>query len=241
MLIHFQKKTGANNEQGIYMGLVLRPFNHWKIASYVDSYRHPWLLFRTDAPSKGLDYLTRITYYLKRKLEIYLQVRSEVKDVNFTDSEAVIDPIIRSRIFRMRLHFSNKINKALEIRSRIYYGFLQEDTRQDGYAVYQDVVYKPIGFPLSFTARFALFDTPGYDVRFYAYENDLLYSFGVPAYYNKGTRFYINLRYKGIRNLTIEARFAQTYWSNKDQIGGTLDVIDGQIRSEVKAQIKYKF
>ena len=108
--------------------------------------------------------------------------------------------------------------------------------------LFQDLIYKPKSLPFSFTTRFAYFDTPGFDVRFYAYENDILNSFSVPPYYNRGTRFYFNLRFKGIRNLTLEARYAQTFWRGEEGFSvGTTDEILGPTRSEVKAQVKYIF
>ena len=129
------------------------------------------------------------------------------------------------------------------MRSRVDVGFADNEVNsyQDGFAVYHDIIFKPIGFPLSFTTRYALFDTDGFQVRFYNFENNLLYTFSIPAYYNRGSRFYLNLRYKGIRNMTIEARFAQLYWSDQETIGSGLEEINGPVRTELGAQIKYQF
>ena len=115
------------------------------------------------------------------------------------------------------------------------------NNRQSGFAIYQDLLYHPIGFPLSFTSRIALFDTDGYQVRFYNFENGLLYNFRIPAYYNQGSRFYLNIRYKGIRNMTIEARYARLFWANADTIGSGLESTGLPTRTELAAQIKVKF
>ena len=239
----FAEKRGGRNEQGFYIGVNLRPAKNWKVATYVDTYRHPWLLFDADGPSKGIDYLAKVTYWKKRDMEVYIQLRTETKQINNSAAETKIDPLVNLKVFRLRLHFAKKVNKGLELRSRIYWGFSEQgsDARLTGFAAYQDILIRPVGHPLSVTARFAIFDTDGYAIRFYAYENDLLYAFSVPAYYNKGTRYYINLRYKGIRNLTLELRYARTLWTNQTTFGSGLDEIDGNHRSEVKAQIKYKF
>lgn len=146
-------------------------------------------------------------------------------------------------MFQTRLHLAKTVSKALELRSRIDIGFSENgiNTTQRGFVIYQDVICKPIGFPLSFTTRFALFDTDGFQARYYSFENNLLYAFSIPAYYNRGTRFYFNLRYRGIRNLTIEARIAQTYWRNQDTIGSGTEKVPGPRRTEVGAQLKYSF
>ena len=133
--------------------------------------------------------------------------------------------------------------KALEVRNRIHFGYYKTEgfERFNGIMIYQDILYKPIGFPISFTARYAIFDTDSYDIRFYTFENNLLYTQSIPALSGKGTRYYLNLRYRGIRNLTIEARIAQTRYTDRKTVGSGLEEIIGNKRTEVSAQIKYSF
>lgn len=239
----FGEAFGAQNESGLYLGLEIRPHKYWRLSAYFDTWRHPWLRFRTDAPSTGFEYRARLTYYRKRDLEIYLEIRDEHKDQNVPNLEGKNNFILPRQIFQTRLHLSKKVSKALELRSRLDVGFADNaiNNRQSGFAVYQDVIYKPVGSPFSLTSRFALFDTDGFQSRFFSFENNLLYTFGIPAYYNQGSRFYINLRYRGIRNLTLEGRFAQTFWRNEDTFGTGNEEINGQTRTQVSAQIKYKF
>ncbi len=61
--------------------------------------------------------------------------------------------------------------------------------------IFQDIQYSPRSFPLNLSARIAWFNTESYSSRIYAYENDLLYTFSVPAF-GKGLRNYLNLKYK---------------------------------------------
>lgn len=239
----FAETAGARNETGAYLGLEVRPHPHWKLSAYFDAWQHPWLRFNVDSPSRGYEYRTRLTYYLKRNLEAYVEIRDEVKEQNIDKIEGKNNFTLPNRIFQTRLHLSKKVTKALELRSRIDIGFSDNEINniQRGFVLYQDVLFKPIGFPFSFTTRLALFDTDGFEARYYSYENALLYAFSIPAYYNRGTRFYFNLRYRGIRNLTLEARFAQTYWSNQNTFGSGTEEINGPARTEVGAQVKYVF
>ena len=150
---------------------------------------------------------------------------------------------METRVFQTRLHIERNITKALEIRSRLDWGFssVGDEPASSGFAIYQDILFRPIGFPLSFTTRFSIFDTQGFQTRFYAYENNLLYNFSIPAYYNRGTRFYLNLRYRATRSLTVEGRIAQTFWKNQPTIGSSLEQIDGQTRTQASAQIRFQF
>lgn len=239
----FAETDGARNEKGLYLGLEMRPLPNWKINAYFDTWQHPWLRFTTDAPSRGYEYRARVTHYRKRDFDIYIEVRDEIKDRNVQNFETKTNSVIPNRLFQTRIHLSKKVSKALELRSRIDFGFADNDINsyRKGIVLYQDILYRPIGFPLSFTTRFAIYDTDGFAVRYYSYENGLLNFFSVPPYYNKGTRFYINLRYKGIRNMTIEARYAQTYWQDQETVGSSLEETDRPTRTQVSAQIKYKF
>lgn len=235
--------TGGRNENGLYFGVEIFPANHWVLSAYYDIWQHPWLRFNADAPSRGHEYRLRLTYFQKRELDVFLELRNEIKEVNVRLLDSNIDALVNRRRLQLRLHLAYQINRALEWRSRIDWGETDNpiNTRQQGFAIYQDLLYRPVGSPWSFTSRIAYFDTDSYQVRFYNYENGLLYFFRIPPYYNQGSRFFINLRYKGIRNLMIEARYARLFWSRPDTIGAGLDTTGEPTRTEVAAQIKWTF
>jgi Helix-hairpin-helix motif len=239
----FAESGGARNENGLYMGVVFNPNRHWQFGGYFDIYQHPWLRFNADAPSKGYEYRARITYFIKRKLTIYAEIRTEIKEINQSVEINKIDNLVTSQLLQTKFSISYKVTKSLELRNRIHYGAFNDGTNRSakGYMVYQDIIYKPMRFPLSFTARYAIFDTDSYGIRFYSYENDVLYSYSIPSFYGRGTRFYINLRYRGIRNVVLEARFAQTYFSDRNFIGSGNDQIFGNTRTEIKVQAKFNF
>jgi hypothetical protein len=239
----FAETGQGNNENGLYVGLEVRPTKGWKISSYFDFWSHPWLRFQIDQPSNGREFFTRLTYTVKRKMEAYIQVRYEEKAKNLVSEDIHISNIASHQRTQLRLHVSNKISKELELRNRAEFHLFKFPGQKDskGFLIYQDVIYKPVGVPIQFSTRLALFDTYDYNSRIYAYENDLLYNFSVPALYNRGTRFYLNVRYTGIRNLSIEGRYSITSYSNVETIGSGLEEIKGSKRSEIKAQLKYSF
>jgi len=239
----FAETRGANNETGLYIGLDVNPNYNWQFSAYFDTWQHPWLRFAVDAPTTGYEYLIQAKYRVKRRMEVYIRFRDEVKSINTPDNETAFNFLTERRRTNLRLQIGNKVTKALELRNRLELVRSDDQVRpvSNGFLLYQDVIYKPIGIPFSFTTRFAVFDTDNFQSAAYAYENDLIGFFSVPPYFNKGTRFYFNLRYKGIRNMTLEARFAQTYLRNPDFFGSGLQEIDGRTRTEIKAQVKYKF
>ncbi|MFK8104037.1 MAG: ComEA family DNA-binding protein [Saprospiraceae bacterium] len=249
----FAETINGFNERGLYIGTEIKWDRNWSASAYFDTWKHPWLRFGVDAPSTGYEYLVRIDYFRKRKSNVYFQLRSETKERNLSNNETRLDILRPQRRTQFRLHFSNIISKSLELRNRadLTYFDDQVNPQSSGYMVLQDIIFKPTSFPISITTRFAIFDTPNYNTRIYAFENDLLNSFSVPAFYLRGTRFYLNLRYKGIRKMTIEVRYAQTKWTDletltffdgtSESLSSGLNQIDGNTRSEVKCQIKYSF
>ena len=107
--------------------------------------------------------------------------------------------------------------------------------------IYQDVTYKALSFPVSFSARLAYFDTETYNARIYAYESDVLYGYSFPAYYNRGMKAYIVLRYNIHRNISTWFRVSNLFWSDREEIGSGLERIDGKSRTDIKVQLRFKF
>ncbi|MBB4079260.1 hypothetical protein GGR28_001880 [Lewinella aquimaris] len=239
----FGEANGGRNEEGIYLGLELRPAPRWRLNAYYDLWRHDWLRFNIDGPSTGREYRLRATYTLKRKLDAYLEVRSETKGQGAAGGpDARLDYVVDRTRFQARLHTGYKLTSALEWRSRLDLGYTEDPARgrQRGVMLYQDLHYRPLG-PFSFSARVAVFDTDGYDVRFYEYENGLTYNAFVLPYYNEGARSYVLLRYKGIRRLTLEARVSQTRYFDGRTFGSGWEATGKTHRTEVAGQVIWRW
>ncbi|MEZ4911901.1 MAG: helix-hairpin-helix domain-containing protein, partial [Saprospiraceae bacterium] len=236
----FSESSLPINEEGIYMGFELRPARKFTLSAYVDFWSHPWLGYRRDGLADGKEFLIKLQYVEKRKLEFYIQYRYEKKYLNSSGIEKIDFPQAQV-LQRLRGHLSYKLTKEWEIRDRIEMSDFFKGNGSRGYLMYQDIIFKPIAKPFSFNARFSIFDIQSFDARIYTYENDILYEFYIPFYQNKGTRFYVNTRYRLARNYTFELRYGRVYYENVNSIGSGNELINGNIRSEIKAQIKLKF
>lgn len=113
--------------------------------------------------------------------------------------------------------------------------------KENGFLLYADVAYKPMMKPFSGNIRLQYFETDGYNSRLYAYENDVLYSFSIPVFYDKGYRYYVNVNYDISKNLTVWARVSQYVYSDKTTVGTGLDEINGNHKTEAKLQLLYRF
>jgi hypothetical protein len=239
----FSEASLPINEKALYMGIEARPNNAWKFSTYLDFWKNPWLKYRVDAPSDGKEVLVRAEYTIKRKFNVYLQYRYEAKYLNNSIPDAKIDYIVPIIQNRLRFHAAHKVNKEIELRSRAELSwYSKEGKTTKGYMVYQDLIFKPIGKSYSFSARYALFDTDGFDTRIYTYENDILYEFAIPFFSNTGKRAYINFRHKLTDYLTWEARYAVTSYDNLTALSdGGNEEITGSVKSDVKFQLKMSF
>ncbi len=238
----FDEGSDPSNENGLYLGTQIYPDIHWTIDAYLDVWKNPWLKYSVSKPGTGSEYLLKIQYSVKRKMDVYVQFRNESKDQNISNDAALQAVGLQNRQ-NLRIHLNNKLSNRLELRNRLEWSFFKDanGTPSRGFMIYQDILYKPISFPLSFTTRLTFFDTKDYNSRIYAYENDLLYSFSIPPYYFKGMRWYLNLRARINKNFLVEAGISQTVYSNQKTVGSGLDLINANHKTEVKAQVKYSF
>jgi len=239
----FAESSTADNESGLYTGVIIRPVRKWQIDGYVDFFKKPWLDFNIDAPSSGTEYLLQVTYKPNKVLEIYGRWKDETKQQNSSLNDEPFDYVVDTRKQNLRFQVSYKATRSIALRSRVEWVIFKEEmmSTQHGFLAYQDVVYKKMGFPLQLTGRFCLFDADTYDARIYAYENDVLYAYSIPSFSNRGIRFYLIGRYTITRGLDFWMRFAQTYYSNLDVVGSGLDEIQGNTKSEIKAELRLKF
>lgn len=237
------ESTANSNEEGIFMGINAKPFKTINISAYFDRFIFPWLRFQADGPSNGFSYLAQVTFSPNKKLSMYGRIRTRERGASFRAENENLDRVVNEKQQAYRYNISYKINKSWDIDSRVEFSRYQQgdQPKEFGYLVYQDVSYKSLSSPFSFSLRYALFDTDSYDSRIYAYENSVLYAFAIPAYNGRGTRFYLSTKYHISRGIDLWVRYAQTYYTDRNVIGSSKDQINGNTKSEVIAQLRFKF
>ena len=240
--IGFGEQSGTSNEEGLYLGAEINPYKSLKISAYFDSYTFPWLKFRTNAPSYGTDYFAQADYSISRYVNMYVKYKQETKHINSSNDFTGVVPTLPYTKKQLRYHISYKLSRKLTMKSRVEISNYQMDNSEaeKGFMIYQDITYKPWRLPLTASFRFAMFDAT-YNSRIYAYENDILYGFSIPAYFNKGTRTYLTLKYTVIpKFIDIWLRYAMFNYANVETMGSGNTEIQGNTKSEVKFQIRIK-
>lgn len=239
----FTENTAPTNEKGVYAGITIRPSNAWRVDAYCDFYEFPFLKYLVNAPSGGSDYLLQVSYRPNKQTDLYLRLRAESKSKNFQAGGLALAGVGAQPRQTIRYHVNFKINSALTLRNRAEIcRFDKNGTEaQNGFLTFVDLVFKPLKKKYGGSCRWQYFDTDGYDSRLYAYENDVLYSFSVPVFYQQGYRYYVNLEFTINKKLSVWIRWAQVVYKGQTEIGTGLDQIAGNKRSEVKMQAQYQF
>ncbi|MEO6686962.1 MAG: hypothetical protein ABIN24_13405, partial [Dyadobacter sp.] len=239
----FTENTLPTNEKGFFAGITFKPTDIWRIDAYADLYSFPWLKFRVDAPSSGKDYLLQLTYKPNKQLEVYSRYRNEKKGINKKFEGFATNQVVNVPRENWRTQFSYKVNQQISLRSRLELLWYdqQAENKEHGYLIFTDVIFKPLLKPYSAGIRGQYFETDSYNSRLYAFENDVLYSYSIPVFYDKGYRYYINLSYDINKKISVWARFAQTVYSNRKNAGSGLDEVSGNKKSEIKVQMLASF
>ena len=232
----------AINEKGLYAGLNITPNKKWAFSIYGDYFQFPWLKYRVDAPSKGYEILSQAVYTPSKTFKFSARFKTENKQQN-TDLDVPINFLDNVKKEGYRMEVSWQLNKKWSFQNRVEVSQYKkgEANREFGYLIYQDVDYSPMFSKITGNLRIAYFNTPSYNSRIYAYEDDVLYSFAFGMYSGKGFRTYLNLKYNLAKKLNIWARYAMFVYKDIETVGSYLDEIQGNKKSEVKIQLRYQF
>jgi hypothetical protein len=231
----FTERSVLGNENGIYWGLKLNPLRAVTISAYYDIYHFPWLTSSTAAPAHGTDIMARLEYRFNRENMVFFQLRSEVAEVSVNG--AMTDQVGDNRILKSIINFDYASSSALNFRSRIQYNRFNRS--ENGLLILQDINYNTLKFGLS--GRFMIFDTESFISRQYVYEKDMLYTFNSRAFFGRGFNYYILVKYKPIRSLSLRAKLSFTEYADVGEIGSGYNLIQGNTRTQVTAQLHYKF
>lgn len=110
-----------------------------------------------------------------------------------------------------------------------------------GWMVFAEAVAKlPSGFADA-SARIAIFNTPSWSNRIYAYERDILYGFSAPAHYGRGFRYYLNIHLKCFKWMDVWFKGSLWRYTDRDYTGEGPSRMEGPSLAELKAEMRFRF
>ena len=233
----FTENVYPTNETGFYLGATIRPAIAWRLDAYGDIYKFPWLKYLVDAPSHGMDFLVQLTYTPNKQVEVYTKFRNETKQANQSGNTTMTNYLVTIPRQNWRMQVSYKISTDITLRNRVELLWYDHKgiNKENGFLAFFDLIYKPMLSPFSGVCRLQYFETNGYNSRIYAYENDVLYGYSIPAFFDKGYRYYLTLNYDLSKRISCWLRWAQTIYRDQKTIGSGLDEIRGNKKDRNKA------
>ncbi|ULQ56782.1 helix-hairpin-helix domain-containing protein [Flavihumibacter rivuli] len=238
----FTESSTVQNEKGFFTGLRMQPLPSLAVEAFADQFRFPWLRFRADAPSRGSEQQLLVQWTKRKKGVVYLRYRQGEKEENSEDGR--LRYLIDSKFRNLRLHAEWKWGRLLVTDLRLEWVKVQKGLEgEQGYSVFADGRYDWNRTGLNLSARFQYFGTDGYASRIYAYERDVQYAFSIPAMYDRGWRYYLQLggkwkqdKWNGL-SLKWWLRWSSTIYADRETIGSGWDEVNGPVRSEIKFQL----
>ena len=240
----FAESSRTINESGFYLGGTFRFNEAWSLNAYADVFKRPWLAFRVDAPSDGHEILGQLKYRPNPRLEVFLRAREQRKMQNSRGFDGNIRPVedFYQRVYR--LSFNYKLSRAFQWKTRVDYVTDQRESmgKQQGFSLAQDLIYRSKKHPVQLSLRYAIFDTDGFDARIYAYEYHMQNVFSIPIYFNQGSRAYALIKYTfWDKKCDLWLRYGTFVFANQGTLGNGPEQIQGNVRSEVGAQLRIRF
>jgi hypothetical protein len=247
----FTESSSPANEQGLYGGLSFRPGNGLKLEMYYDLFLFPWLRYGIDAPASGNDLFIRAVFQPDKIWFLHASYKRERKAGNQNVPGMAYHAVFSPAKTSWQLETGYRISPNIRFRTKMAYIWIQrewEETKikQEGFLGFLDIFYH--SFIINANIRIQRFLTPGYDFRIYIYENDMSYNFSLPAYYDNGWKYYVNVS-RGFHLskprsgthpllLSVWLKWAQGIYTNKSFIGSGLDQIAGSRKSECSLQLQ---
>ena len=235
--------TSVQNESGFYIGMETSLLKHIKLTAYGDYFYFPWKKYQMSKNgTQGFDGVLQISYSPRYELDMFIRYRYKTKYKDYTDEdENKLTIPYNQHKWKYQLNYS-PIDKLLlkTTIDAVHYSFRQSEPSQ-GLLIGQSIGYTFKKLPLQLDASAAWFHTDDYASRISLYEKGLLYSFSIPSFYGEGERLAFHARYELNEHFIFQAKYGWTHYRDREVIGSGLEQIDGNTKSDLYLQLRWKF
>lgn len=191
----FMENEEVNNEKGVYLGLSWRPDPTIIVDGYIDRFQFPWLRYRVNEPSEGMDHMVQVTWKPDKQTRVLIRWRG----LERTETESGI-AILRKSLstFRsgLRFHIEHTVSRQWEWRGRMELSQQRQTDlfREKGFMAFLECHWQSKTGKWAGNSRVSFFNTSSYNTRIYAYEPDVMYYSTIPASFGRGMQAFFNLR-----------------------------------------------
>lgn len=228
------------------------------ITATADFFRFPYMRYATYAASWGTEYRLLLSRDITRHSNLSAQYRykSRGKNASLTNIDTTIQNLapleeehsyIVEQTLRRQLLFRLDYTpwEVWKFSSRLILTWFDCEYHipQRGYLLLQDVSYTTSSQrrPITITGRCAWFDITGYDARIYVMESDFTYESATPGLQGRGIRCYLVARCNLSPHWSVGAKYALSHYPDRETMGSGYDLIQGNIKQEIKIQLRLKW
>ncbi|MCX6321784.1 MAG: helix-hairpin-helix domain-containing protein [Bacteroidia bacterium] len=186
--------SANGNEQGILGNFTFEAAKHLFISGGCDIQQFQWLKYRCSSPSSAMRQEIRVRFTPTETLTIDASYNNRSSMFNKQESMGIPGQVeLESRTVKVSAKYTFSDN--LTLATRLDYKVV-DPSGSKGILLLQDMVYRFRQLPVTLWFRYCIFQTDDWDSRLYTYENDLLYSFSIPALSGEGSRSYIMVKWE---------------------------------------------
>ena len=184
----------TTNEIGFMGCFSYEAARHLFITGGCDIQHFPWLRYRCSAPSMGVRKEIKARYLASEKVTLDVSYNYRLSMVDKDEVQGI--PQQEKLITRSLQGYARySVHDNLILGTRIDYKNA-DPVISRGFSLFQELNYTFRHLPVTIWARYCIFYTHDWSSRIYTYENDLLYSYSIPALYGEGSRSYIMVKWK---------------------------------------------
>lgn len=230
--------SSVNNEQGWLWMLAFQPSRRINMDYYLDLYAHPWLRYRVDGPSTGVDQRVQIQYRPDKLSRLSIRLRHSVRErnlaaVHFRAPEAYSQ-------WRTTGQWQQQFSETWQLLLRVDKNFfVQSSQMEEAFSLTYRLKWQAGPWRISWQQTH--FDAALFDNRFYVSEPDVLYGQGIGMLSGRGVRSIMVVQYRYRRGLDFWLRYAQSSFHDRENVGSGLELSVGRLRSELRFQLQYRF
>lgn len=186
--------SATGNERAILGNFTFEAAKHLFISGGCDLQHFLWIKYRCSSPSLAMKQELLIKFLPTEKLTFDASYSYRLSMVDNPETYGI--PELKQIITRsVKLSSRYSLYENLILGMRIDYK-VAYPLRSRGMLLLYDMNYRFTQLPFTIWFRYCVFNTDTWDSRLYTYENDLLYSFSIPALSGEGSRSYIMVKWE---------------------------------------------
>ena len=194
--------------KGVLGNFSFEAAKHLFLSGGCDIQHFDWLKYRCSAPSWGVKKELKIQFLPSEKLTFDASYNYRLSVTDNADTEGIPDQIkIITRSLKASARYS--MHNCLILGTQINYKNVSS-SGGSGFLLFQEIEYTFRHLPVTLWARYCLFNTDNWASRIYTYENDLLYSYSIPALSGEGSRSYIMGKWKTGKTSELRIKYGIT-------------------------------